>query len=305
MQKISFTTSVGTIEIDDVNNSSIAGEKIFRLNEFDGNSVKNRIHSVQCIGMAGQRTLSAIPEVKTVTAKISFAPVYLRGNRMTCTGAAGMYALRREVLKRFPLGETGTLIYTNNVGEYEILARLDEIPYVSVKAGYLCECTLMFTADYPYWCRTVKSEQRTISGNYIYLSTANLGDVESPISGTIICNSSLEDTPDESGDYFRLTEGGDTNRAIHFVKPLEVYDELYFSLEYGNEFIVKRRKNYGDGTVSDWKQAFDYIDFPTNYEPCHVGAAGGGGRGTGFYFYLFTSGELSVQLDYRFLFTAI
>ena len=310
MQKISFTSSLGTIEIGDVNCSSLNGEKIFRLNDFDGNSAKTKIHAVQCIGMAGQRVLSVLPDVKTVTAKIGFAPVYLSDNRLVCTGSAGMYTLRREVMRHFPLGRIGTLVYTNDNGSWETRARIDEIPFITVKNGWLCECTLMFTLDYPYWCRTVSTAAQTVSGSegYAYFETANLGDVESPISGTIYCTSDIGETIDEAGDYFKLTEGGDTNRTIHFVKPLSENDELYFSLEYGNEFVVKKRKRYSGGSTTAWTDAFDYISFPTNYEPCHIGAPGyvsGVPLGTGFHFYLFASGSLSVKLDYRFLYTAI
>lgn len=311
MQKISFTSSLGTIEIGDVNCSSLNGEKIFRLNDFDGNSAKTKIHAVQCIGMAGQRVLSVLPDVKTVTAKIGFAPVYLSDNRLVCTGSAGMYTLRREVMRHFPLGQIGTLVYTNDNGSWETRARIDEIPFITVKNGWLCECNLMFTLDYPYWCRTVTTEAQTVSGSggSAVFETINLGDTESPIAGTIYCTSDIGESTDiEYGDYFRITEGGDTNRAIHFVKPLSVNDELYFSLEYGNEFIVKKRKRYPGGSTTAWGNAFDYISFPTNYEPCHIGAPGyisGVPLGTMFTFSLFASGSLSVKLDYRYLYTAI
>lgn len=304
MQKISFTTvSAGTIEIDDVNISSVSGEKILRLNRFDGGSAKTRTDSVQSIGMSGRRVISVTADVRTITAGISFAPVYTAGGRTALTGYAGMHRLRREVLKRFPLGETGTLRYTNDNEEYEIPARIDETPVVTVKDGFLCECELMFTADYPYWCRKVRSEKKTVSGSPISFSAANLGDLESPISGTILCTSDLGEV--SAGDCFRLSEGGSANSSIHFVRPLVQYDELFFSLEYGNEFIVRKRINYGDGRTTDWTDAYNYISFPTLYEPCRIRKNEERITGTVFYFSLFTSGELEVQLTYNYLYNVI
>ena len=306
MEKIRFVTGIGTVEIDNVNVSTLTGEKILRLSSFDGNSAKTRVQAVQCIGMAGQRALSVLPDVKTVTADIAFAPIYLRNNRRVCTGPAGMYTLRREILKRFPLGLTGTLTYTNDVGEYEIQARVDEYPVITTKDGYLCECRIMFTCDYPYWCRTVQSTLVTVtgSGSTADFETLNLGDVASPISGTIRCLSDLG-TPSEGNDYFTLIEDGSADSTIHFVKPLEQYDEIYFSLEYGNKFEVKKRLRYDDGTSTPWEDAYDYIDFPAEYEPCHIRSSAEGVGGTSFGFTLLTSGSVEVQLVYHHLYTAI
>lgn len=306
MEKIKFVTGAGTIEIDNVNDSTVTGEKILRLGSFDGNSAKTRIQAVQCLGMAGQRSLSVLPDVKTVTADIAFAPVYLRNNHRICTGEAGMHTLRREVLKRFPLGQSGTLTYTNDAGSYDIQARIDENPVVTVKSGYLCECRLMFTCDYPYWSRTIKSEAITVSsGGSAELEALNLGDVASPISGTVLCLSDLGAVSEGVTDYFKLTEGGDTNRAIHFVKPLDQNEELFFSLEYGNEFVIKKRTRYSGGSYSMWEDASDFLDFPNEYEPCHVRSPADGVGGTLFTFSLNTSGSLKVQLDYHYLYTAI
>lgn len=307
MEKIKFVTGIGTVEIDNVNVSSLTGEKILRLSSFDGNSARTKVQAVQCIGMAGQRALSVLPDVKTVTADIAFAPVFLRNNRRICTGSAGMFTLRREILKRFPLGLTGTLTYTNDVSEYEIQARVDEYPTITVKDGYLCECRIMFTCDYPYWCRTLQSEIKTVSSinRGAEFETLNLGDVASPISGTIKCTSALGSLSEGVTDYFILTEGGDTNRAIHFVKPLSVNEQLYFSLEYGNEFIVKKRTLYSGGSSSLWEDAYEYIDFPTKYEPCHIRSVADGVGGTLFIFRINTSGSAEVQLNYHHLYTAV
>lgn len=303
MQKIVFTTSMGTAEIDDVNCSTVTGERILRLSGFDGNSKKNRLQTVQCIGMAGQRVLSALPEVQTVTADIAFAPVFLRNSRFVCTGAAGMYALRREVLSRFPLGVPGTLKYINDAGEYEIQARIDEVPLVSARNGYLCECRLSFTVDYPYWCRTVQSGTVTVSGGLPAVFTAvNLGDVESPVSGIIHCTSAMSAA---SPDCFTLTDG---SSVLHFVKPLAENEELWFSLEYGNEFIMKKRTFVEGQYYTPWTDAYDYIDFPADYKPCRVGArrtVSGIPAATEFDFQLYSGGACTVRLNYHYLFNAI
>lgn len=304
MQKIIFTTSMGSVEIGDVNCSSVTGEKILRLSGFDGNSKKNRLQAVQCIGMAGQRVLSALPEVQTVTADIAFAPVYWQNNRFICTGAPGMYALRREVLSRFPLGVPGTLKYINDAGEYEIQARIDEVPLVSVKSGHLCECRLSFTADYPYWSRTVQSDKKTVTGGGLaaVFDALDLGDAESPISGVIHCTSTMSAA---SPDCFKLSGGGSD---IHFVKPLSENEELWFSLEYGNELIVKKRIHVEGSYVTAWEDAYDHIDFPADYKPCRVGArqtVDGVPMATEFGFQLYSGGACTVQLSYHYLFNAI
>ena len=136
MRKISYTSSAGTITIDDVNTGKIDNaSRMLRLNDFDGDSMKNSLQTVKCIGMQGQHTVSGTADPRTVIAKIGFAPVFFNGNRWLCTGDAGMHTLRREIGRHFPLGETGTLVYTDDTDSYEINARIDEKPHVSVKSG--------------------------------------------------------------------------------------------------------------------------------------------------------------------------
>ena len=139
---------------------------------------------------------------------------------------------------------------------------------------------------------------------YASVIVPNLGDVASPISGIISHASDLGD-PDVNGVYFKITNGGSATKALYFVKPLVQYQQLYFSLEYGNEFVVKKRYHTQSGD-SPWEDAFDFIDFPTTYEPCNIGARGAGNTGTEFDFVVCSnSGELALQLEYNYLFTAI
>ena len=291
MQKISYTTSAGTVEIDDVNVSSLGGERVFRLNDFDGNSGKTRIEAVNCIDMPGQRTLSVYPDVKTVTAKIAFAPVYLRGNRLRCTGAAGMYALRREVMRHFPLGENGTLTYTNSSGTYTITARLDEIPVVSVKDGYLCECTLMFTCDYPYWCKTVISEEQTVTaGGTVTFTPTQHGDVDSPVGGIVRCTQALSGAG-QDGIFFQLYDQAYQAKCISFCKEMAANSTLEFSFLYNNKWSV----------LYNGQPSSDSVYFREYCEPCVSRPSG-----STFVFDLWAaSGGVSVKLVYHNLYVAI
>lgn len=258
MQRIKYTTSLGVIEVDDVNVSSLTGEKILRLNDFDGNSGKTRLETMQCIGLPGQRVLSSVLDVKTVTAKISFAPVFLRNNRLRCTGSQGMYTLRREILKRFPLGEDGTLEYTNDVGTYMISARIDQTPVVTMHDGYFCECTIMFTCDYPYWCRSCVSEKYSVNQSEPALIIPNsYGDVSSPISGTITCTETLSGLSDGYVEHFILRDSKSSWRRLSFCKALTEGEMLSFSFGYNNEWNVMKSSDGGES----WIESVNYVYF--------------------------------------------
>ncbi|MCM1335448.1 MAG: hypothetical protein NC084_12185 [Bacteroides sp.] len=283
MQKIRYTTSLGTIEIDDENTSSLTGEKILRLNDFDGNSGKTRLETMQCIGLPGQKVLSSVLDVKTVTAKIAFAPIYLRKNRPTCTGAKGMYALRREILKRFPLGEDGTLEYTNDSGVYTISARIDQTPIVTVHDGWLCDCTVMFTCDYPYWCRAVTSEKQTVSaGGSALFVPPSYGDVASPIGGILTCTETLSDPRD--GIYYQIRNTDSTLRRVHFCRPISSGRSYQFNFLYNNEWVVP-----GD------------VYFAEYCEPCVSVPV----RSSFRFDLLSAAGSLDVQLIYYNLYLAV
>ena len=288
MQKISFTTSTsGTVEADDVNISSLNGERIFRLSDFDGNSVKARIDAVQCIGMPGQRTFSAVSDVKTIMMKLAFAPVYLRNNRFVCTGAAGMHTLRREVLRRFPIGETGTLDYTNSTGTYTIQARVDEVPTVTMQDGYLCECTIYLTADYPYWCKPVTSEIVTVSGGTHIFSPPEYGDIPSPVSGWIRCSERFISTAEIC---FSLINTDDNTKRIDFDNLLLEGDFLRFNFRYNNEWYVK---------VNGYRRS-DFVYFSEYSEPCiNIPDQ------SSFRFEMNGTGVFEIQLIYNNLFIAV
>lgn len=245
MQRIKYTTSLGTVTVDDVNVSSLTGEKILRLNDFDPNSGKTRLETMQCIGLPGQKVLSSVLDVKTVTAKIAFAPVYLENNRRKCTGEAGMYALRREILKRFPLGLTGTLEYSNDNGIYTITARIDQNPVVISHDGCFCECTIMFTCDYPYWCRAFMSEEQTISaGSSAIFTPPEYGDVESPIGGVLTCTQTLSNPA--NGIYYRIENVENWSRRVMFCDPLYAGYTRNFNLLYNNKWEVPGDVYFGE-----------------------------------------------------------
>ena len=298
MQRITFTTIRGTVTVDDVNISTIAGEKIFRLDDFDGNSGKTRTDSVHCIEMPGQKTVSVTSDVKTVTAKISFAPVYMNNNIQRCAGAAGMFALRREVLKRFPLGESGTLEYTNDTGTYTIKARIDESPVIAMHDGYFCSCTIMFTCDYPYWCSSVKSSHYTVvSGTPAIITPAAYGDISSPVAGVITCISSLSGLQEGYLEHFRLIDSSLTGYRVSFCKAMTAGDMLSFCFGYNNEWQVRKSTNGG----TSWANASDYVYFtdwtaPPTSDPV---------RQNSLKFELLESGSLDVQLEFLNLYTAV
>lgn len=289
MQKIKFRSSSGTIEITDGNLSSIGGEskKILSLDDIDPNSQKSVVQSVKCIDMPGQRFVSSVPDVKTIMLKLSFAPVYL-AEGLFRTSEAEMYALRREVLKYFPLGETGTLEYTNANGTYEISARLDEIPSVVCRDGYLCECTLYLTCDYPYWSHTVTSETYSAPSTIV---PTEYGDIPSPISGIITCTASMSEMGEDWVTYFRVKETGSVFHTIDFCKPLATGEVLTFSLGFNNEFKIL----YGNGA-----DASEYVFFSQYSEPCLSRPPSGT-----ISFELYAGGSANIQISFHNLFTIV
>lgn len=198
MQQITFTTSAGTVVVNDCDTSAVNGTWCrLWLNEFDGNSQALNTDTVECIGIPGQRVINSIPRAKTITAKIGFAPLYRSQNAIICTGERGMYKLRRELLNLFPLGEVGELNYKNNFGEYRIKARLAEVPRVSCTAGVWAEATLTLVADYPYWTFPLtESPEITLSaGTTGIITPTKKGDIDSPIEIIVECTENI------SGDY--------------------------------------------------------------------------------------------------------
>ena len=286
MQRITYTTSLGTIAVDDVNVSSLTGEKILRLNDFDANSGKTRLETMQCVGLPGQKVLSSVLDVKTVTAKIAFAPVYVENNRRKCTGEAGMYALRREILKRFPLGVTGTLEYANDNGIYTINARIDQNPVVVTHDGCFCECTIMFTCDYPYWCKAIMSEEQTItagvSGGTATFTPLEYGDVASPIGGIIKCTQTLNGA--SSGIYYQISNVESWSNRVCFCDYLYNGRTYNFNLLYNNKWEVP-----GD------------VYFGEYCEPC----VSYPNRSTFKFDLLCSSGSVDVRLIYYNLFIAV
>lgn len=292
MQKISFKTSAGTIEIDNVNTSSITGEKVLWLSEFDANSAKTRLEATQCMGMPGQKVLSSTVDVKTVVAKITFAPVYLRNNRLMCTGEKGMLHLRREVLRHFPLGENGLLAYTNDVDTYFITARIDQSPVVTVKEGYFCECTIMFTCDYPYWSKSIKSEIQTVSdGGSCIFKPLVYGDIASPIGGIVKCKRDLGGTP-YYNVYFKVENVESFTHQINFCERLRAGSTLEFSFLYNNEWTAR---------INGYYESSDSIYFPEYRKPCQNYP----GKSKFKFQMMCSEGELEVQLIYHNLYIAV
>ncbi len=194
MQQITFISSMGEVIINDCDTSSVNGQWEFLwLNEFDGNSQALRTDAVECIGIPGQRLLNAVPSAKTITAKIGFAPLYRSENAIVCTGDKGKYKLRRELLKLFPLGEVGELIYKNSFGEYRIKARLAEVPRPIHSGGGWVEATLTLVADYPYWTYplTESPEISLEAGATNIIMPVSGGDIDSPIEVILNCTADI------------------------------------------------------------------------------------------------------------------
>ncbi len=297
MQKIKYTTSMGEVVINDVNSSHIGGAyRKLGLSEFDGNSQNLIVNAVKCIGMNGQRTVSATRDTKVVTATITFAPLYYEENYLICRGERGMHELRREVLKLFPLGVPGILEYTNDCGTYQIGARLDESPKVTVRNGWFCECRLIFTADYPFWSRTATSDVFTATaGEPATITSEVFGDIESPVSGFITCTEAL--STETLSRYFSLTT--DKGR-IDFVKPMAEGQQLKFSLEFDNKLEIMTRYRTDNG-YGKWENAYKYLYYTEKVDPCRNGTAT-----TEFLFsVLSATGTLEIQLNYHNLFIAV
>lgn len=190
MQEITFSTSSGTITINDCGTSSVNGKQcLLWLNDFDGNILSQRLDAIECIDIPGQKVLSATPKPRTIVLKIGFAPIDREQGAAVCRGEAGKHLLRREILRAFSLGEEGTLFYRNDAGSFQITARLDEIPRISYTAGAWAEATVYLTADYPYWTYPLTESPEVIvtpSDPGIITSTA-FGDIESPVEVIVQC----------------------------------------------------------------------------------------------------------------------
>lgn len=194
MQQITFTTSAGTVIINDCDTSAVNGTWCrLWLNDFDGNSQALNTDTVECVGIPGQRVINSVPRARTITAKIGFAPLYRSQNAIICTGEHGKYKLRRELLRLFPLGEVGELNYKNSFGEYRIKARLSEVPRVSCTAGVWAEATLTLVADYPYWTYPLtESPEITLSaGTTGIITPTKKGDIDSPVEIIIECTEAI------------------------------------------------------------------------------------------------------------------
>lgn len=223
MQEITFQTSAGTVTINDCGTSSINGRTcLLWLNDFDGNSLGQRLDAIECIDIPGQKVLSMTPKPRTIVLKIGFAPICREQGAAVCGGEAGKHLLRREILRAFPLGEEGTLFYRNNAGSYRIAARPDEIPKISYPAGVWAEATIYLTADYPYWTYPLtESPEVTVtpSDPGIITSTA-FGDIESPIEVIVRCTEEIS----ASGGGLRLKLF--TNEADSYLLGVNCYTDI-------------------------------------------------------------------------------
>lgn len=299
MQKIKFTTAAGSIEITDYNLSKIDGEAVrLHLNEFDANSTKMNVQAIKGIDMPGQAVLSSVPNVKTIVAKIAFAPIYMQNNRAVCTGTAGAQRLSREIMKYFPLGESGILEYTNANGTFEITARLDETPKITIKDGWYCECSLFLTADYPYWSRNITMPAVTASPNVpAHIVPTEYGDISSPVSGLITCISDMSALAPGYVTAFWLKESNRPFHVIEFTKEMKAGDQLRFSLEYNNRFTVE----YKLAGSSSFTRASGYLYLTEFNVPCRNVPPNGE-----FDFEVLTSsGELQLELTLNNLYTFV
>lgn len=258
MQQITFTSSFGTVKINDCNTSDMNGvwNKLW-LNDFDGNSQALSTDAVECIGIPGQRVLYSAPKAKNITAKIGFAPLYRSQNAIICTGEEGKYRLRRELLKLFPLGEVGELIYSNSYGKYRIRARLSEVPKVNYVAGAYAEATLNFIADYPYWTYPLaKSEEVvvTASSNGVIIPTRS-GDISSPVEVIVECTETIT----ASDNYSRRLKIAHTNVIGAYLQGVNCYVDipagtvLKYDIGTTGELVCYKKNASGS-----WEQAPEY-----------------------------------------------
>lgn len=251
MQQITFTTTAGTIKINDCETSAINGEWCHLwLNDFDGNSQSLNTDTVECVGIAGQRVINSVWRAKKITAKIGFAPLYRSQNAIICTGESGKFQLRRELLKLFPLGEIGELNYKNSFGEYRIKARISEVPRISYTAGVWAEATLTFTADYPYWTYPlVESPEITLSAGVTGIITPTAcGDIDSPIEVIVTCTEPISAS---SGLPIKITRA-DRSSYYHGVNcAVDVLAGVSLKYDIGTQGDLMCYKMFSTGWYSD------------------------------------------------------
>lgn len=294
MQTLQFKTNYDTVILSDLGRSAINGEvEPIILFDFDPNSLSVSADTVKCIGMAGQHTVSTSVNPRTLTAAVTYNGI--AGKKDT---EAAMYALRRKLLKAFRLGEKGELAYTNGDGTYYLDAYPTEYPVIERITGTLCKATLYFTADYPYWHRTVKEEPIEIAaGNGRRIRPVLKGDVLSPMLFEVKCLEKI--TGLRAGEpYFSMWLDGAANKEIRLVKELEENQSILCSTGLNNEIYAKLLTYESDIAYTSVNGS-NYVEFNVSDKPAlypayeWVFSAGG------------TGGRYLVKVIYQNIFLAV
>lgn len=294
MQTLQFKTNFDTVILSDLGQSSINGETVpIVLYGFDPNSLSISADTVRCIGMSGQHTVSASVNPRALTVTVTY-----HGIAHGKDTEAAMYALRRKLLKAFPLGAAGELAYTNANGTYYLDAYPTEYPVIERITGTLCKATLYFTADYPYWHQTVAEEPIEINaGESMRKKPLLKGDMLSPMLFEVKC---LETVTGVSGGepYFTMWLDGAANEEINLVKALEENQSILCSTGLNNEVYAKLL-TYQSDKVYTAVNGSNYVEFTSSVNPAIYPA----------YEWVFgsngTSGKYSIQIFYQNIFLAV
>ena len=226
------------------------------LFDFDGNSLGTQSDNVSCVDMPGQHTISTRVQPRTLAVTLAFDG--RSGGKDTDNS---MYALRRLIMRCFPLGVKGELEYTNSNGTFYINCYATEYPNMERIVGTRVVSTFYLIADYPFWHRDVSGRTWTVAaGSYQSVVVLTEGDMESPIIGEIKCTKTMTGIEaGYTGRYIHIWETGDSAEGgarMRFCKPLTAGQTLIFNTGLDNEVYVRLRE--ADGTE---REANDYVDY--------------------------------------------
>ncbi|MCM1055954.1 MAG: phage tail family protein [Bacteroides sp.] len=294
MQTLEFKTNEEKIILSDLGQSEINGETVpIVLYDFDPNSLSVSADTVKCIGMAGQHTVSTTVNPKNLRITVTY-----NGTAHGRDTEEAMYALRRRLLKAFPLRETGELAYTNANGTYYLNAYPTEYPVIERITGTLCRAALYLTADYPFWHQTAEEEAAEVSaGDGIRRKIALHGDMISPMLCEVRCLEKAEGVSAGS-PYFTLWTDGAGNEEIKLIKELKENQSVVCSTGLNNEVFAELRTYFGDSAYTSVNGS-NYVDFVVSDKPALYPA----------YEWLFraegTSGRYSVRVLHQNIFFAV
>ena len=301
MQTLQFKTNGENIILSDLGQSTINGEAVpIVLYSFDPNSISVSADTVKCIGMSGQHTISTSVNPRTLMVTVTYNGIAEAvGERRFKDTEAAMYALRRKLLKAFPLGTKGELVYTNANGTYYLDAYVTEYPVIEKITGTLCKATLYLTADYPYWHQSVQEEtiELKAGGGWRVIPTLK-GDLLSPLLFEVKCLEKI--TGIRTGEpYFTMWLDGADNQEVRIVKPLEKNQSIVCSTGLNNEVYAELRSYYDNSDYYTPENGSNYVEFYFRRNPAlypayeYVFSAGG------------TGGKFQLDITYQNIFLAV